>query len=399
MENNLPNKYVFKDMPLKLYEPEWVSKLTDTILGLEKLRTRQLSGNVPYRIFMQLKTIFQMLESLGSARIEGNRTTLAEFVERVIEKDASHSRDEKMREITNIEQALAFVEENIKPDEPITRIFLSEVHKILMQKLSLPPEGEGSRYPGEYRHVPVSIKNALHQPPDFVRVPDYAEELLGFINEAREPKYDLLVTALAHHRFAWIHPYDNGNGRAVRILTYALLIRQGFRVHASGRILNPTAIFCMDRNLYYDMLARADAGDKEGVLAWSEYMLIGLLNEISKVDKLTERDFVQNKILLPALRFALERRLITKKEFAILFAVIEHERMEVKSADLEKAIGSDSPVQRARIIGKLKERGMLYSLTDGGRIYTIKFTNNFLLRGIIDALEKQSFIPETLNKN
>jgi Fic family protein len=282
-----------------------------------------------------------------------------------------------MREITNIEQALAFVEENIKPDEPITRIFLSELHKILMRELALPPESEGSINPGEYRRVPVTIKNALH----------------------REPKYDLLVTALAHHRFAWIHPYDNGNGRVVRMLTYALLIRQGFRVHASGRILNPTAIFCMDRSRYYDMLARADAGDKEGALAWSEYVLNGLLNEIHKVDKLAERDFVQNKILLPALRFALERRLITEKEFAILCAVIENAKMEVKSADLEKAIGSGSPVQRARIIGKLKERDMLNSLTTGGRIYTIKFTNNFLLRGIIDALEKQNFIPDTLNKN
>ena len=73
-------------IPLRLYEPAWGSTLASIILELEQLRVKQLGGPVPPYIFFQLKNIFQMLESLGSARIEGNRTTLAEFVERVIEQ-------------------------------------------------------------------------------------------------------------------------------------------------------------------------------------------------------------------------------------------------------------------------------------------------------------------------
>jgi Fic family protein len=37
------------------------------------------------------------------------------------------------------------------------------------------------------------------------------------------PKYDLMKVALARHRFAWLHPFSNGNGRVVRLLTYAML--------------------------------------------------------------------------------------------------------------------------------------------------------------------------------
>ena len=54
------------------------------------------------------------------------------------------------------------------------------------------------------------------------------QELVAFINENHPPKYDLIKVALAHHRFGWIHPFGNGNGRVVRLLTYALLIKYGF---------------------------------------------------------------------------------------------------------------------------------------------------------------------------
>ncbi|MBK9184423.1 MAG: Fic family protein [Ignavibacteria bacterium] len=48
--------------------------------------------------------------------------------------------------------------------------------------------------------------------------------------------------AIAHHRCAAIHPFRNGNGRVVRLLTYAMLIRDGYRID-QGRIINPTAVF------------------------------------------------------------------------------------------------------------------------------------------------------------
>ena len=62
-----------------------------------------------------------------------------------------------------------------------------------------------------------------------------------FINQDGADKYDLLKTAIAHHRFTWIHPFGNGNGRVVRLLTYALMIKYGFNVK-NGKIINPTAV-------------------------------------------------------------------------------------------------------------------------------------------------------------
>jgi Fic family protein len=93
-------------------------------------------------------------------------------------------------------------------------------------------------------------------------------ELVAFTNRADPPKYDLIKVALVHHRFAWAHPFGNGNGRVVRLLTYTLLIKYGFNVKTGGRVLNPTAVFCNDRDRYYAMLAEADTGGPEGREVW-----------------------------------------------------------------------------------------------------------------------------------
>jgi Fic family protein len=200
--------------------------------------------------------------------------------------------------------------------------------------------------------------------------------------------------ALAHHRMAWIHPFDNGNGRLVRMFTYALLIKQGFQV---SRILNPTAIFCMDRDKYYKMLSLADSGEKEKTFEWCSYVLEGLRAEIEKIDKLLNLPYITNIILLPVLSYALDKEHITKLEYEILSALVKSKFMKIKSADLEKMIGKESSVQRSRILKKLRDKNMLVPIKEKGRIYTIGFASNYLLRGVMYVLEKNSFIPASLN--
>jgi Fic family protein len=388
---------IFTDIPLKVFEPDFGSDLTSVIIDLEKLRINRLGGPVHPRIFFQLKDIFQWLESLGSARIEGNNTTLVEFVEKIIKHSPPVDEDEKTKEILNIESAIRFVEENINKNTKISEGLLFELHKILVKDLTPPDKGEGSNLPGKLRVSNVRISNSRHIPPDYVRVPDFFRELIDFVNKDFTTQHHLLMVAIAHHRMTWIHPFDNGNGRMVRIFTYALLIKQGFQIK-TGRILNPSAIFCMDRNVYYDHLALADTGERKNMLNWCEYVLRGLRNEIEKIDRLLDRRFMNEKILIPALTFALDRKFITPQEHQILIYLVRKETMEIKSADIEVLFGIKDQVARARMLGGLKRKGMLVPTVERGRIYTIGFANNYLLRGIMQVLEQNGFVPESLNK-
>ena len=71
----------FKHFDLSLLNPSFDSPLVDVLNELEHLRRLRLEGTTPYPVFFELKTLFHMLESLGSARIEGNHTTLADYVD------------------------------------------------------------------------------------------------------------------------------------------------------------------------------------------------------------------------------------------------------------------------------------------------------------------------------
>lgn len=273
----------FRKYPVnKIYipEPKWNSNLANIILDLEKLRTRRLSGEIPPYIFFQLKTIFQIMETLGSARIEGNNTTLSEYVEKIIEK--STAVDEKDQELQNIDQAIKFIEEQTDEKTKIDRAYISELHKMVTKDLTPPPKGEGSNHPGKLRPIDVDIKQANHTPPSHIVLPQYFEQFLDFINEHHLEQNQLLMVAIAHHRFMHIHPFDNGNGRIGRLLNYAFLIQLGFNVKA-GRIVNPSSVFYTDRDKYYEMLGKADTLGDQDTLEWSEYFLLGLKNQIEKL--------------------------------------------------------------------------------------------------------------------
>lgn len=378
----------FRHFDLKLIDPPFNSPLVSLILELDNLRKKIIISQTPPPVFIQLKKIFHLLESIGSARIEGNRTTLAEYIEKRIQ--GVNRSDESFMEIYNNERALEFIESNIN-NHKIDRAFLSEIHKIVTKDLLPPPKGEGTRYPGEYRRINVGITGSAHNPPDASTVPAYMDELFNFINRNDPPQYDLIKVALAHHRFAWIHPFDNGNGRVVRLLTYAMLLKYGFKVQMAGRILNPTAVFCNVREEYYRFLSEADEGSERGLLNWCEYVLGGLAREINKVDKLLDYRFLQNNILLPAIRFALDREYITDMEFKILEIAIKQKSIRAK--DLKNILPEKRPPEISRFINKLKGKKMLIPVKDKSRIYVIQFENNYLLRAIIEILNRENFLP------
>ncbi|MCB4782660.1 MAG: Fic family protein [Sulfurovum sp.] len=379
-------------------DPSWGSNLANIILDLEKLRTKQLGGDVPPYIFFQLKDIFHMLETLGSARIEGNNTTLSEYVEKIIEnKINNESSDESSDEIINLEKAIAFIEDNTDENTVFDRAFISEIHKILTKDLTLPPKGEGSKNPGELRQENVCIKSSGHTPPNYLVLPEYFEKFIKFLNTDHKEQYQLLMVAIAHHRFEYIHPFDNGNGRMGRLLNYAFLIKLGFQVK-NGRIVNPSSVFYTDRNKYYEMLSIADSLQDTDILKWSEYFLLGLKNEIEKIDSLLGLEYVKNKILSPTIKDARNNEYITLSEFKILEHIIQKDTMAMKAEELS-ILGIEKSKQKSAIISKLKNKNIIIPTKNKGRIYTINFINNYLLRGIMQVLSDNGFVSDFLNNN
>jgi len=99
---------------------------------------------------------------------------------------------------------------------------------------------------------------------------------------------------------------------------------------------------------------------------------------------------------VPALAYARERELITAMEENLL--QITAKNGVAKAADLAAAMPGLSSAQRTYQIKKLVERKMLQPIKEGARQYTIGFSNNYLMRGVVRALSNEGFIPAILNK-
>ena len=123
-----------KEFNLRLVSPSFDSQLTDTLIELNHLRKLKLQGSTAPWMFFQLKNIFHILESVGSARIEGNRTTISEYIERKIEHQERSS--ERFSEIANVEAAMDFIEKSIGEGTEITHHFIRELHHLVVGELS-----------------------------------------------------------------------------------------------------------------------------------------------------------------------------------------------------------------------------------------------------------------------
>lgn len=130
-------------------------------------------------------------------------------------------------EIEGIKKAWDFVVERQAKDKLLfTPAFLKELHHV----------GFGWIFPdmaGKFRTIEVTVSK--HKPPRFFQVPQMMEDfaadlklrLMLLPGLEYETFLDELVELLAwaHHRFLWIHPFFDYNGRIGRLLISMILLK------------------------------------------------------------------------------------------------------------------------------------------------------------------------------
>ncbi|MFJ2620407.1 hypothetical protein [Glutamicibacter sp. NPDC087344] len=67
--------------PIEVPDFSFNSRLAQVVIAHERLRGDPGTSTTPPQVFAQLKQLFQLMASIMSARIEGNRTSIVEIVE------------------------------------------------------------------------------------------------------------------------------------------------------------------------------------------------------------------------------------------------------------------------------------------------------------------------------
>ena len=369
--------------------PTFDSKLTNAVFELEKLRYAEVSGSTPPWLFFDLKEIMHFLESIASARIERNRTTLVSAADDVVNA-GNNTDNESLLELRNIRGGIAFIENSIADGTRIDLNMIRELHKITVQDLT----EDGSKTPGKFRTEDVKIEKSSHTPPNHAAVQGLMSDLVDYINEDTGHQYDIIKIATAHHRFTAIHPFDNGNGRTARLLTYAMLVKAGF-IDNTLRFLNPSSIFCMDRNEYYKKLEKADSGKKNEIESWCLYVADGILDEVTRVSKLLNKKYTVDNILLPVIKEARRNKHVSDIEFKIL--TIAMDKNLIQAADVRHLFGTSASarVQTSRVLAAMKEKKLLMSHPKSPNKYVIRFANNHLLSGVLKEMAANDLLPAT----
>lgn len=114
------------------------SQLTEAVFELERLRGDRAMTSTDPQILGQIHQVLQLVTSMTSARIEGNRTTVLDVVS---EKTKSDGYSDPVQEIINLEKASEFVDEHVRPGQPLSQVFIRELHRIAVEGL----EAEGDR--------------------------------------------------------------------------------------------------------------------------------------------------------------------------------------------------------------------------------------------------------------
>jgi hypothetical protein len=151
---------------------------------------------------------------------------------------------------------------------------------------------EPSARPGVFRILPhEEIVVGRHRPPSPARVSEFMRHFSWRYGRASPTPEGVVKIAAAHHRFTYIHPFVDGNGRTARAMSVAMCREAGIRGKGLWSLSRALRLGRPGGRGYAAMLDHADsprAGDLDGrgnlsrraLADFCEWFLLAILDEI-----------------------------------------------------------------------------------------------------------------------
>jgi Fic family protein len=182
----------------------------------------------------------------------------------------------------------------------------------------------------------------------------------------------ILAAATAHHRLAWIHPFIDGNGRVMRLMSYAVL-RESLDTGGVWSIARGLARNVDDYKHHLaacDLTRRNDLDGRghlseETLAAFTAFFLKVCIDQVKFMEELVQPDRLRNRILLWA-EEEIRMDALPPKADRILEAVLY--RGTLPREDVPSLVGTQRR-QATRIVSSLIERGVLTAETSRAPLY------------------------------
>ena len=199
-------------------------------------QSSELAGQIRPEVRESIGDLVRSMNCYYSNLIEGHNTHPRD-IDRAMENKYSTDPTQRalQREARAHIEVQRLVDHGDDPGEPPTSpTYVKWLHKEFCKRLPddlLSVENPITKervqvVPGEFRdgHVEIGrhLPPAAHELSDFMQRFDRAYDFNRLSTVKR-----IVAIAAAHHRFLWIHPFYDGNGRVARLMTHAMLLRGG----------------------------------------------------------------------------------------------------------------------------------------------------------------------------
>jgi len=215
--------------------------------------------------------------------IEGNELNLLQ-TKKILEGQEVYGRPRDIQEVINYRNVMTLLDELVYKKGELSSDSLLDIHKATVEKIVSPEKI------GVFRKTQVIIKEegtdkVILKPPPFVEVPYLIDDFFAWLNsEPAEEIHPILRAAMAHYVLVAVHPFVEGNGRAVRAFTQLLLMKEEFD---TKRFFSLEENFDSDLASYYDALFKVDKESQNiasrDLTPWIEYFTQIVAIEMSKI--------------------------------------------------------------------------------------------------------------------
>jgi len=216
--------------------------------------------------------IFQKLKldwNYNSNAIEGNQLSYGEtvaFLNFGLTAKGKPFKDHL--DIKGHNEAIGFMLQLIKENRPLSESDIKDLHKIILVEpyFSKMSSLEGVEFQkkikiGQYKTSPNHVKTLSGDIHYYTNPEEVAFEMNNLLewyrNAEEENLHPVVMSAIFHHKFTAIHPFDDGNGRLARILSNFILLKYNYPVIVTknrDKVQYYAALNIADNGIYEDLI-------------------------------------------------------------------------------------------------------------------------------------------------
>jgi Fic family protein len=267
---------VLRIEPARLDVPS--EAISDVVAELSS-KSATLGAALNPRTAVNLADLVRIMNTYYSNLIEGHDTRPGD-IERALAGKFDQNSERRNLQIeaaahVRVQAEVDHMDREDRIPEPASVDFIRWLHREFYRdaaKEMLRIRGAGKEFtmePGAWRSEPEhDVEVGRHLPPSSSRVDDFMrhfENRYRFLGLGKAGR--ILAIPAAHHRFNYIHPFPDGNGRVSRLMSHAMGRVAGIGAHGLWSISRGLARGLKTRGEYMQMMDRADIprqGDLDG---------------------------------------------------------------------------------------------------------------------------------------